>query len=224
MNQDDTKARLLEAAGEEFAEKGFDGATVRSICQKAGANLAAVNYHFGDKSQLYIQAVVEAHRCGTVPLPADAFEHLSPADQLRKYIRHFLSNVLAINRPGSWQNTLMLREMLSPTEAADILVDEAIRPRFLRLSGILGRICPGADRRRLDALCMSVVGQCLQYKMARMITEKIIGPGRFEDLYDLDYLSAHIGDFTLAALGLAAPLDGSGRPAGTDGDEGGEGS
>jgi len=61
---DATKTRLLEAAGEEFADKGFGGATVRAICARAGANVAAINYHFGDKERLYIEAVIEAHRCG----------------------------------------------------------------------------------------------------------------------------------------------------------------
>src|SRR4051794_10780315 len=128
INQDDTKRRLLEAAGEEFAEKGFEGATVRTICNRAGANLAAINYHFGDKSQLYVQAVLEAHRCGANWTFDAEFEQASPADQLRMFIRHFLENVLAINRRGSWQNALLIREMLGPTEAADVLVREAIRP------------------------------------------------------------------------------------------------
>ena len=60
--QDLTKARLLEAAGEEFAEKGFELARVRAICERAGANLAAINYHFGDKEQLYVE--VSARRTG----------------------------------------------------------------------------------------------------------------------------------------------------------------
>ena len=62
--QDPTKVRLLEAAGEEFAGKGFDAARVRTICERAGANVAAVNYHFGDKEQLYVETVLDAHRCG----------------------------------------------------------------------------------------------------------------------------------------------------------------
>ena len=65
--QDPTKVRLLEAAGEEFAEKGYELARVRSICERAGANLAAVNYHFGDKEQLYLDVLREAHRCGMEP-------------------------------------------------------------------------------------------------------------------------------------------------------------
>ena len=67
MAHDLTKARLLEAAGEEFAEKGFELARVRAICERAGANLAAINYHFGDKEQLYVEVLREAHRCGMEP-------------------------------------------------------------------------------------------------------------------------------------------------------------
>lgn len=216
MNVDDTKTRLLEAAGEEFAEKGFEGATVRSICQRAGANLAAVNYHFGDKAQLYVQAVVEAHRCGAGWIPDEQFYRGSLSDQLRRYIGHFLANVLAVNRLNSWHNTLMLREMLRPSEAADIVVEEAIRPRFNRLKRVIGQICPEAEDRKLHAICLSVVGQCLHYRMARAMSEKILGPSAFAELNDVDYLAQHIGDFTLAALGLAPTLDESGVPSSSD--------
>ena len=57
---DDPRQRLLETAGQIFAEKGFDGATVREICRRAGVNIAAVNYYFRDKERLYIEAVKEA--------------------------------------------------------------------------------------------------------------------------------------------------------------------
>ncbi len=57
--QDPIKVRLIEAAGEEFAGKGFECARIRTICDRAGANVAAVNYHFGDKEQLYVATVLE---------------------------------------------------------------------------------------------------------------------------------------------------------------------
>src|SRR6516164_2523355 len=57
---DEPRQRLLEAAGEIFAAKGFEGATVRDICKRAGANIAAVNYYFRDKERLYIEAVKHA--------------------------------------------------------------------------------------------------------------------------------------------------------------------
>jgi TetR/AcrR family transcriptional regulator, regulator of cefoperazone and chloramphenicol sensitivity len=211
--QDLTKIRLLEAAGEEFAEKGFEAATIRSICQRAEANVAAVNYHFGDKEQLYIQAVLEAQRCGSEILPESAFEEGTPAEHLRVFIHHFLANVLAMSRNNSWHRALMLREMIRPTSACETLVREAIRPRFERLQKILRRVCPGADPRRLNALSFSVIGQCLHYKVARAVSERLVGPEAYEAL-DVEYLTDHITTFTLAALGQGPPFDESGEPAG----------
>jgi AcrR family transcriptional regulator len=196
---DDTKARLLEAAGQEFAEHGFEGTTIRAIIRRAGANVAAVNYHFGDKEQLYIQTVLEAHRgcirTGTEPEQTDG----PPEEQLRGHIRHFLSNVLAVGREDDWHHRLMLRELARPSPASTTLVREVIRPKFERLSAIIARIRPDLTGRRLDATVFSVVGQCLHYKMARPIVERVVGPEAFSAL-DVDFLTDHITSFTLAAL------------------------
>jgi AcrR family transcriptional regulator len=217
---DDTKAKLLEAAGEEFAAKGFDGAAVRSICDRAGVkNLASISYHFGSKERLYVEAVLEAHRCATHLLPESAFADGTPAEHLRRYIHHFLSDVLAMRRDERWHSALILREMLQPTAASDVLVREAIRPRFERLIGILRRACPQAGARRLHAMAFSVVGQCLHYKTTRPISERLIGVEAYEAL-DLDYLTDHITSFCLAALGLGAPLC-VGEGGDGDRDEGG---
>ena len=209
MTWDDTKAKVLEAAGEEFAVHGFDGATVRAICQRAGANTAAVNYHFGDKEQLYIRAVLEAHRCG-VEMPTEAEAALgTPEERFRRYIRHFLGNILAVGDDRGWHHPLMLREMVRPGVASEALVREVIRPKFERLIALLREFRPEADDRRLQALAFSVIGQCLHYKMARPISERLIGEAAYADL-DLDYLTDHITDFTLAALGVAGPMVGAG--------------
>jgi TetR/AcrR family transcriptional regulator, regulator of cefoperazone and chloramphenicol sensitivity len=118
--------------------------------------------------------------------------------------------VVAMNRlKSSWHHTLMLREMLQPTKASETLVREAIRPRFDQLREILRRICPGADALRIDATALSIVGQCLHYKIAGAIIERVIGSGAYQAL-DLDYLTEHISGFCLAALGLAPPLNEAG--------------
>jgi len=49
----ETRDRLLEEAEPLFAERGFEATSVRDITAAAGANLAAVNYHFGGKDKLY---------------------------------------------------------------------------------------------------------------------------------------------------------------------------
>ena len=210
--QDLTKSRLLEGAGEEFAEKGFELARVRAICDRAGANLAAINYHFGDKEHLYVEVLREAHRCGLDPQEKRFDPGLSPAERLRAFIHHFLDRVLAMNQPDDWQHRLMLREMLSPTPFSEVLVREMIRPRFEFMQGLMREICPEADDRRLNALVFSVIGQCLHYKMARRVTERLIGEEGYRAL-DLDYLTNHITAFCLAALGMGPTLNQAGEPS-----------
>jgi len=210
--QDLTKSRLLEGAGEEFAEKGFELARVRAICDRAGANLAAINYHFGDKEHLYVEVLREAHRCGLDPQEERFDRRLSPAERLRTFIHHFLGRVLAMNQPEDWQHRLMLREMLSPTPFSEVLVREMIRPRFEFIKGLMQEICPEADDRRLNALAFSVIGQCLHYKMARRVTERLIGDEGYRAL-DLDYLTDHITAFCLAALGMGPTFNHAGEPS-----------
>jgi TetR/AcrR family transcriptional regulator, regulator of cefoperazone and chloramphenicol sensitivity len=210
--QDPTKVRLIEAAGEEFADKGFDATRIRTICDRAGANVAAVNYHFGDKEQLYVETVLDAHRCSMELGEYDAAVAAGPAEQLRSFIHHFLTRVLAINHPQDWRHRLMLREMLQPTSASDVLVRESIRPHFERLQQVMRQFCPDADARKLNALTFSVIGQCLHYKMARPVTERLIGPEAFHAL-DLEFLTDHITSFCLAALGSIPPLNQAGLAA-----------
>jgi AcrR family transcriptional regulator len=211
-SQDPIKVRLLEAAGEEFAAKGYDATRIRSICERARANIAAVNYHFGDKQQLYVDVILHAHQCGFDADVEDSDESssLGPAEQLRSFVHDFLSRVLAINDPDDWRHRLMLREMLHPTPASDVLIREAIRPKFERLRQIMRQLCPEADDCKSHALVLSVIGQCLHYKMARAVTQRLIGDDAFRAL-DADYLTNHITSFCLAAVGHVPALDKAGN-------------
>ena len=67
---------------------------------------------------------------------------VEPMEQLRGFIHHFLCRVLAVHDPDDWRHRLVIREMLHPTRASDVLIREAIRPRFERLGRILRRFCP----------------------------------------------------------------------------------
>ena len=138
---DDTKLRILEAAGRTFAERGFREATVRDICQAAGSNIASINYHFGDKERLYIESVKLAHRemLQSMPLP-EWPAGVPAAAKLHGFIYTFLCRVL--NRDDNWQRRLMLREIAQPSAACEELAREYIRPQFAVLLGILGELLP----------------------------------------------------------------------------------
>ena len=214
-----TKTRLLEAAGEEFAAKGFEGATIRAICQRAGANIAAVNYHFGDKEKLYAATVRYAHVCATRHTTAAEASKLSPRERLRLFVHGFFMGILEEGRPA-WHAKLMAREMAEPTAVLNEIAKHGVKPRVEALSAIVREILgPRASQKEIYRCARSIVGQCLHYRMARPITERLVGREAFTRL-DLDYLTDHITAFSGAALGIGPPLDFGGEPvASTAGEE-----
>ncbi len=205
---EDTRMRLLEVAGEVFAEKGFQAATVREICGRAETNLASVNYHFGDKQRLYVEAVQHAHHSGddlpTPDWPADT----PPSVKLRDYIRQMLARLLDDRRPA-WHAQLMAREMTQPTEACRALVESYIRSNFELLDRILRELLPpGTSDTDRHLVGFSVVGQCLHFKIHRPIAVFLVGE---EELgtYGVDRLTEHVARFSLAALGHQWPVCGN---------------
>ncbi|HEX3656405.1 MAG TPA: CerR family C-terminal domain-containing protein [Pirellulales bacterium] len=206
----DTRERLLAAAGQIFAEKGFKDATVREICARAGVNLAAVNYHFGDKEHLYAELVKAAHRLRVERAPLPGWDESKPPEQkLREFVRTLLVRLLDDPAPP-WHVQLMLREMAQPTGACAALVRDYIEPDFKLLLRIIDALVP-ADlpiaRRRLIAF--SVVGQCLHYRVAQPVIALLVPPEECRNLTS-DQLADHISRFTLAAL---AQLSGEDRGA-----------
>lgn len=197
---DDTKLRLLETAGMVFAEKGFRAATVREICQRAGVNLAAVNYHFGDKERLYIESVKRAHFCRGQQLPMPSWPEGTPAEtRLRDVIRGLLARMLSAP-DTAWHGQLMMRELQQPTAACAELVRDYMRPQFELIWSILKELLPEeTSDEKLRLIVFGIVGQCLHFRLGR----KIIGmltPAEELQRYQADYLSQHVADWTLAAI------------------------
>ena len=66
--QTDAKKRLVRAALQVFASKGYDGASTREICRLADVNVAGIHYHFGDKASLYREVFRIPEQMGPFPL------------------------------------------------------------------------------------------------------------------------------------------------------------
>ena len=152
---EDTRARIFEVARDLFTDLGFDNVTVRDICKRAEANLAAVNYHFGDKLALYLEIVRSA-----VGLMKAANEEMMagqglPADErLRLYLRGYVPKLMLIDERHAWIQKLMRNEMSEPTPGAQLIVEEILRPRVAYLTRIVAELlaCPEDDPR---------VGRCV---------------------------------------------------------------
>lgn len=196
----ETRERLVESAAQLFAARGFQRVTVREICRAAAANVAAVNYHFGDKLGLYAAVVRSAiATTGANALDAMRGEQTSPPDEkLRRFVRVFLERIVATGR-ASWTYQLMAREMADPTPVLDVIVAESIRPRMEYLTGIVCELlgCDRSDARVMRTVA-SIQGQCLIY--APNAVAKRLGAGSRLKPADLDALADHVTAFSLAGI------------------------
>jgi len=196
----DCKERLLEAAVQVFAERGFRDGSVREICRRSGANLAAVNYHFGDKERLYVESVRRAHArraegASSRQLAANA----PPEVRLRGAILAFLAQLLSA--PDSdWYARLMTREILEPTSACPELVRDFVRPNFERFMALFGELLPSdVDEERRRLIVFGVVGQCVYFRMCAPVARLLAPPEQYAR-FQPDYLADHITRSTLAVI------------------------
>ncbi len=200
---DDTRTRLLQAAGQVFAAKGFEATTVREICRLASVgNIAAVNYYFRDKETLYREAVRYAYLCRMESLPVPDWPPDMPAaDKLRRFVHRMLAALLE-GPDEPWQRQLMMRELANPSAGCAEFVRLLARPTFERLLTLLDEIVPPeTPTTKRHMLALSIIGQCVYHRMARPVVGMLVGEAEFH-AYDTDRLADHIASFSLAALGL----------------------
>ena len=199
--QDETRRQILEAAGEVFAEVGFGHATVREICRRAGANIAAVNYHFGGKETLYAEVLRDSQQAAFEKYPPLlGVTAGAPAEKkLRAFVRSFLLRLFD-NGPITRFGRIMSREMVEPTGAIGLLLKERLRPMANLLRGIMAELLGRpSDDEQVRLCAFSVVSQCVFYHHCRTMISRL-APEQRLDASVVDHLAGHITDFSLAAL------------------------
>ncbi len=199
----DTKARLLEAATQVFGSRGFQRATVREICRLAGANVAAVNYHFRDKAGLYQAVLEEMHHRALEKYPPESPADASPAERLHRFIEHLIFKLFDADLTD-YRFRIMAWEMIEPTPALDALVAKVIQPLSQRLQAIVQDLLGSAASAERVRLCqLSIIGQCVYHRQCQAVISRLF-PEQHYNLADLRRLAEHITRFSLQALqGLA---------------------
>ncbi|MCA9211438.1 MAG: CerR family C-terminal domain-containing protein [Planctomycetales bacterium] len=207
MSTEATTSQILEAAGEVFAEKGFKDATAREICKRAHVNLAAINYHFGDKERLYLESVKNARQLieADVPLP-ELSDASTPTEKLESFI-YTLVRRLFNPRSPAWQHRLILREIMEPSKACEEMVQESFSPFMERLKQIIAEMTGDAlPRHAVQQLCFSVIGQCVYYRAHERVVEMMVSATDRKKHYRPDALAAHITQFSAAAIQAYASI------------------
>jgi AcrR family transcriptional regulator len=207
---DPTREKLLDAAGRIFADRGYQAATVREICDAAGENVAAIHYHFGDKLGLYTQVVQQSMQAAEIEGIRNALNLNSPPqDILRAVIRARLRSIERGDRPD-WHFRILIHEMAQPTPVLRKLINEVGAPLFQRLLMVIGSMIglpPDDDKTRMCAL--SVMGQILAYVFATPLLAGV-WPELKMTPEQMDRIADHIADFSLSYIrnyrsGTSAP-------------------
>jgi len=221
----DTRSRLMEAALLVFAEKGYDGAGIREIADRAKANSAMVQYHFGGKEGLYQESLRYAFERGQhqidrlpkPPVPTDPCARIEAIKCLRLFILNFLNVTIVCF--GSGQHlpvdveraamTLWGREMQQPRPSMEAFILESIRPFAEYLDGCVMALRPDLDTESRYRMGMSIQAQILfLHKHMEVIR---LTRGAAYGLEDVDSLTDHLTQFSLRGLGVpeAFPIQGA---------------
>ncbi|MCA9291859.1 MAG: CerR family C-terminal domain-containing protein [Phycisphaerales bacterium] len=173
----DTPTQLLDAAEALFLRRGYARVGVRDIVDAAGANLAAVKYHFGSKRGLYEDVVRRVMRRRDLE---SAWARLEPAPTtpaaagvaLAEFLHHFIQDVL--RPPGDDPCcTLMMHEANEPSEVLDWIVRDFLAPRQAQLVETLRVLRPSEPDDVLSFAAQSVLGQIFHYRNARPFIERL---------------------------------------------------
>jgi AcrR family transcriptional regulator len=207
----DTAERVLEAAGELFASRGFRDTTIRDIKDRAGANIAAVNYYFRDKETLHREVLRRAFQYSQDRVLDPTFAgEAAPEQRLRFFVRALLESMLGPDRPA-WHLQLVMRELCDPTDNFRQVIREFGPPNVGRIEDLLVRLSPvPLDPLRRRMTLLSVFGQASYYRSAKPFVLELLGIAEYTPDF-LDRVADHIAGFTLAALqggaGTALPTE-----------------
>jgi len=176
MSDLSTQDRLLEAAYGVFAEKGFRNATVAEICERAGANIAAVNYHYGDKESLYNACWRHGFALAMTAIPFDEGVDAStrPEERLGIFIHAFMRRVFDEGAVGNFPR-MMVKEMAEPTGALDAILEEVVEPQKAIMHAIVADLLTTTpDDMRVRACGFSIISQCVFFAFNRALRERYI--------------------------------------------------
>ncbi|HTY67363.1 MAG TPA: CerR family C-terminal domain-containing protein, partial [Alphaproteobacteria bacterium] len=159
----DTRAHLLEAAGHVFAEKGFDRATGKEICERAGTNTAAVNYYFGGIEGLYAAVLLEAHgRLLNFDKMAAAVAGKPDAQEKLKALLGLIVESLLGRAASSWEVRVIGREVMAPSPAFTAIRESEIPTKARILKALVGELMGlPPDHPAVARSCLSIIAPCL---------------------------------------------------------------
>jgi AcrR family transcriptional regulator len=201
MSDATTKEKLLNAAVDVFAAKGFQDATVAEICDQAGANVASVNYHFGSKEKLLREVIRRAFDLAESKYPFRG--NLAPGapaeDRLRAFMRAMILRCFDPGPAGCFDR-IMSHEMKHESDRHNMAITECRQLHGQILDGILSEFLGTRSRPILDQARVAVIGLCF-FPNVIPHTRSVLFPGKPTPAAIRRYIDRQV---TFALAGLSA--------------------
>jgi TetR/AcrR family transcriptional regulator, regulator of cefoperazone and chloramphenicol sensitivity len=197
-----TPDRILKAAGEIFGREGFKAATIRRIADAADANIASINYHFGDKEGLYAAVLEHLFQVGFSKFPADmGVEPDAPPEvRLQAFLRNMFHRLLSNESWGGLSGRLIAREFLEPTPAFEPIIEKYIKPHKDILISIIAELIGNNPPQEILLPCaLSIIGQCLYYALGAPVIKRIAEHPKPTG-QNLDQLAEFVFQFSLGGI------------------------
>jgi AcrR family transcriptional regulator len=174
----ETRERLLDAAERIFAERGFEGASIRAVTQAAGASVSAANYHFGSKEALLRETLLR--RVG--PLNERRLARLDALEaeaggrplELETILEAFLRPVFE-EHASSVDATARFRQVAAriysdPPDVVAAMKRELFGPILVRFIGALAAALPEKSREEIELGFQLTVGVMVHVISGHLVT------------------------------------------------------
>lgn len=200
----ETRDRLLEAAESLFARHGYAATSVREITADAGSNLAAVNYHFGGKRNLYREVLthrIDALREQRLAALQYHDDRAETQPSLKTVLLDFADAFVAPMREdpeGRITLRLLLREVVDPLLPADLLRRELVLPVARALRTAVATAAPELDDRMIRLCVQSFLAQLIHVMHAHRFSAA--EPSHPDRELSVPELVQHTVRFTIAGI------------------------
>ncbi len=198
------REKILDVAEEFFREGSFVDVSVRDLTEKAGVNVASVNYHFGSKRKLYLE-VLRRIFASFAQMKITKLGQEFPQDKapdLRKlietYVGIYLGSEEALQRTQGFLS-LIARELSDDSDAMELLMEELVIPVNALMKQAIHKARPQMDEKHI-ALCLSsITGQAFHFARCPAAIQSLTGETPSET--QPGDLAKHIVEFSLRGIG-----------------------
>jgi AcrR family transcriptional regulator len=210
----DTRARIIEAAEQLFAERGIAATSMRAITAQAEVNLAAVNYHFGSKEGLIVEVYARRLR----PVNDERLRLLGEAEgasaaNLERVLHSYIAPVMRLihdpERGGEIVMGLLGRALYEPDAHLSQIFHDEMAPVFGRFTAALRRCLPALSEEELFWR-MHFGGGALAYTLAQIHRLEMVSQGLC-DATDVDGVIRRLVEFIAAGMLTANGASGPGH-------------